>query len=120
MEGNKGYTYRNDGVDIRDAKNNKPHVFSIEDGEWLLYTINVEEPGNYYLSFNTSGSDGMVNVYDNGKLIEENITIKDSGEENNFIQSEPINIHLEKEINKIKIYFKKGGFNFKSFSLVKK
>lgn len=120
MEGNKGYTYRNDGVDIRNDKNNEPYVFSIEDGEWLLYTTNVGEPGNYYLSFNTSGRDGIIKVYNNEKLIEENITVKASGDENNFIQSAPSNIHLEKGINKIKIYFKKGGFNFKSFKLDKK
>lgn len=75
---------------------------------------------SFYLSFNTSGSDGMINVYDNVRLIEKNMVVKASVDENNFIQSDSINIHLEKGTNKIKIYFKKGGFNFESFSLTKK
>ncbi len=118
-QGNKGHTYRNDGVDIKNDKTNEPYVFSIEDGEWLLYTTNVEEPGNYYLAFTTSGNDGIINVYDNGKLSAENIGVSASGDDNDFTQSTPVKIHLDKGINKIKIYFKKGGFNFKSFKLKK-
>lgn len=42
--GNRGRTYRNDGVDIR-AGENGCYVFHIEDGEWLQYTVDVREEG---------------------------------------------------------------------------
>lgn len=42
--GNRGRAYRNDGVDIQpDGKGY--HVFHIEDGEWLQYTVEVRETG---------------------------------------------------------------------------
>jgi len=49
-DGNKGYQYRNDGVDIRiDTTTGKPYVFSIEDGEWLSYSLQIPEAGKYQL-----------------------------------------------------------------------
>ena len=118
-QGNRGLTYRNDGVDIKNDTSGEPYVFSIEDGEWLLYTTDVKEAGNYLLTFNTSGSNGTINLYGNEKLMAENIAVSASGDDNHFIQSNPIKIQLNKGINKLKIYFKKGGFNFKSFNLAK-
>ena len=118
-EGNRGHTYRNDGVDIKNDGNKELYVFSIEDGEWLLYTTNVEDAGNYTLSFYTSADDGVIDVYDNGKLSKENITVAASPSENDFIQSKPVKVHLDKGVNKIKVLFKKGGFNFKAFTFLK-
>jgi len=118
-QGNRGHTYRNDGVDIKADEHNAPYVFSIEDGEWLLYTTTVEQSGNYNLAFNTSGSDGVIDLYDNDKLLAGNISVGASRDDNDFIQSTPVAIHLDKGVNKIKVFFKKGGFNFKSFKLKK-
>ena len=118
-EGNRGFTYRNDGVDIKNDDKKEPYVFSIEDGEWLLYTINVAYRGNYHLTFYTSGNEGVMDLYDNDHLVAENIAISASNNDNDFVQTTSVPIHLIKEVNKIKIYFKKGGFNFKSFVLTK-
>ncbi len=115
-QGNRGRTYRNDGVDIKNDKSGEPYVFSIEDGEWLLYTTTVKKAGDCSVSFYTSGSDGVIDLHINGQLISENIAIAATGDENKFTVSTPIKIHLNKGANKIKIYFKKGGFGFKSFS----
>jgi len=116
-QGNRGRTYRNDGVDIKNDKNGEPYVFSIEDGEWLLYTTTVKKSGNYTITFYTSQNNGVVDLYNNKRLISENIAITASKDEDKFIASLPIKIHLNKGVNKIKIYFKKGGFGFKSFEL---
>jgi endoglucanase len=118
-QGNRGHTYRNDGVDIKNDDNNEPYVFSIEDGEWLLYTTKVEDAGDYHLTFYTSGSDGVINAYDNGGLMNENLAVAASQGDNDFIRSTQVTIHLDKGVNKIKIFFKKGGFNLKSFKLEK-
>lgn len=50
--GNRGNQYRNDGVDIiiSDDQNifsNGYHVFSIQEGEWLKFTVNIKESGKY-------------------------------------------------------------------------
>ncbi len=118
-QGNRGHTYRNDGVDIKNDDNHEPYVFSIEEGEWLLYTTTVEDAGDYHLAFYTSGSDGLINVYDNDKLVAENMAVAASRGDNDFIKSLPVTIHLDKGVNKVKVFFKKGGFNLKSFKLEK-
>ncbi|MEO6836791.1 MAG: cellulase family glycosylhydrolase [Ginsengibacter sp.] len=118
-QGNRGHTYRNDGVDIKNDNNGQPYVFSIEDGEWLLYTLNVKNAGNYSLTFNTSGKDGMISVYNNNKPVVANISVVASSDDDSFVASTPVNIYLNKGMNKIKVYFKEGGFGFKSFELKK-
>lgn len=49
--GNKAGHYRNDGVDIGLSMDIFPHIFDIEPGEWLRYTIEVERAGIYSLTF---------------------------------------------------------------------
>jgi hypothetical protein len=116
-QGNRGRTYRNDGVDIKNDKNWEPYVFNIEDGEWLLYTTTVKKAGNYAITFYTSGHDGVIDLYNNTQLVSANIPVATSAGEDDFIASPVIKVHLDEGINKIKIYFNKGGFNFKSFQL---
>jgi endoglucanase len=67
--GNKGNTYRNDGVDIQKDKDG-PFVFNIEDGEWLQYTIDVKETGNYKIAFtvNAEKEGGKISVLNDGTL----------------------------------------------------
>lgn len=49
-DGNKGHQYRNDGVDILiDSTTGKPFVFSIQDGEWLSYSLQIADAGKYRL-----------------------------------------------------------------------
>ncbi len=116
-QGNRGRTYRNDGVDIKNDKDGEPYVFNIEDGEWLLYTTTVKKAGVFTTTFITSGNGGIIDLLNNNQLISQNISIVASGDEDKFIPSKPIKIHLNKGVNKIKIYFKKGDFNFKSLQL---
>jgi endoglucanase len=47
---NAGWAYRNDGVDIgtnTDGQGNGLHVGYVRDGEWINYTITVDETANY-------------------------------------------------------------------------
>jgi endoglucanase len=46
--GNQGRVYRNDGVDIRkDSAGTGYYVSNMEQGEWLQYTIQVQDAGTY-------------------------------------------------------------------------
>ena len=57
---NLGFQYRNDGVDI--GRQEDPDEFSsgyfvgwTESGEWMKYTVEVEQPGTYQLSIRYAG-----------------------------------------------------------------
>jgi endoglucanase len=54
--GNRGGMYRNDGVDIsKDSATAQYYVTHMEKGEWLQYTVNVKQAGNYSLQLLVSG-----------------------------------------------------------------
>ncbi|MGF7229987.1 cellulase family glycosylhydrolase [Arachidicoccus sp.] len=118
-QGNRGHTYRNDGVDIKNNLDHEPYVFSIENGEWLLYTTEVKKSGKYHITFITSSDNdsGFINLYNNDKLLLQNLKVENTGSKINFKSSKTKAIFLRKGINKMKIYFLKGGFNFKGFHL---
>jgi hypothetical protein len=48
-QGNRGKVYRNDGVDIQ-LEDGQYQVFSIENDEWLGYTIEVEKAKKYQIN----------------------------------------------------------------------
>jgi len=59
MAGNKGYRYRNDGVDIEESTDSSMFtngycVFETEAGEWLQYTLFNEKPAAYQLNVRVS------------------------------------------------------------------
>ncbi|MHA4809229.1 carbohydrate-binding protein [Flavitalea flava] len=133
--GNRGYAYRNDGVDIRrDIKGY--YVFSIENGEWLQYTIEVEKKAKYTVSFIVSAASdtGRLSLFSNNVLLVNGLQVPGSGamnirqpvarppdrEEKDV--EEPLNwqtisvqhVSLENGSNKLKVMADKGGFNFVS------
>ena len=59
---NRGWRYRNDGVDIEtnnDSKSNGYHIGFVGKGEWIKYTVNVKEAGLYRADFrHASAADG--------------------------------------------------------------
>ena len=61
---NLGWTYRNDGVDVSVTTDDSLeksigyHVFSIETGEWMKYTVNVATEGIYSVFSRARSSEG--------------------------------------------------------------
>ncbi len=121
--GNTGGVYRNDGVDIyRDPNHTENYyVGSIEDGEWLQYTVNVQDGGNYNLLFTVSSktSEGMVSVTDDNKTIVKNIQIPNTNGYENWRQVSSSKINLSPGIHTLRIYIEKGGFNLESMQFLK-
>jgi endoglucanase len=121
--GNSGGVYRNDGVDIyRDPNHTENYyVGSIEDGEWLQYTVNVQDGGNYSLLFTVSSksSEGMLTVTDENKTVAENIRVPNTGGYENWKQVSSSKINLNPGIHTLRIYVEKGGFNFESVQFLK-
>lgn len=109
-QGNRGYAYRNDGVDIR-KDNNEFVVFHIENGEWLQYTAWVASAGNYTLTIKikteADSTSAKFNVSSNGKALVTNVEVPSSGA--GVILK---NIRFPQGENRIRITFVKGGAVF--------
>ena len=121
---NKGRVYRNDGVDIEvctDSFSNGFCVSSIEDGEWLQYTVHAEKEGTYNIRLRTKTDDakGKIQL----QLNNQNIGLETAVNKNNGWQNTDVkNISISKGTHQIKVRAVQGGFSLASlqFSQVKK
>ncbi len=107
--GNRGRTYRNDGVDIYEDSVQKGtwYVGHIEDGEWLQYTINVLEEGKYDLKMAVSAGDGGVLYISTGAgQDEQSVTIPATQIRDQIIVKD---FPLKKGIVNLRIHDNKSG-----------
>ncbi|MBN2011877.1 cellulase family glycosylhydrolase [candidate division KSB1 bacterium] len=120
---NKGGKYRNDGVDIDVADASSGSVYYagwIEDGEWMLYTVNVQEAGKYtiYVKVAAQSSGGKIVVQLNSSAIA-NFNIPATGgwqtwKSVSAIASQPLNAGKQY----LKLAIITGGFNISSIRFV--
>jgi endoglucanase len=116
-QGNRGGVYRNDGVDI-EADADGYHIFSIEDGEWLQYTLNTKQAGNYTVKLRVASVAGKGEiVLTTAGGFSGNATVDANHKDWHSVTLK--NVKLAKGPNKIKMTAKTGGFNFKSMELVR-
>ena len=116
-QGNRGFHYRNDGVDIQmDADG--PHVYHIEPGEWLQYTIQVDgnELTSLGLSVASINGTGRIYISIDGKVHPASIPVPATGGETDWetIQVEGISLPPGKRV--LRIIADQGGFRFKRIS----
>lgn len=117
--GNRGRAYRNDGVDIQ-ADDNGYHVFSIEDGEWLQYTVQAGK-GIYTVKLLVSSENGKgkISVGTGDKQIQGSVSLTTGATTAGWYTVEIKGVKLDKGNNRLRVYADKGGFNLKSVQLVK-
>jgi len=117
-QGNRGHAYRNDGVDI-EADNSGYHIFSIEDGEWLQYTIDTKLAGTYNINIRVSSESGKgaMSVQANGVTAGGSTQLATSSKDWYTISVKKV--ELKKGTNKLRIIADEGGFNFKALEFVK-
>lgn len=117
-KGNRGWTYRNDGVDITTGASG-PYVFSVEDGEWMQYTIDVKREGAYTVSFTTASESGKgkISLLVNDQLVIDRQLVEKTTGHPNWKESVPVKIFLKKGITKIKLLSNEGGFLLKTIHL---
>lgn len=113
--GNRGTTYRNDGVDIAGDAQTGYYVDHFEPGEWLQYTVVVPRDGKYSAAVVVSTKKANSSIVFNAfGLSDAVIPVSNSGHwQTVFIE----NIHLLKGANKIKISCSSGDVRFKSLQL---
>jgi hypothetical protein len=133
--GNRGREYRNDGVDIQaDTVSGQRsfYVFSIEDGEWLQYTTEVEKAGHYSIvcriasAFQLTSSSsqsvgqpasplsGRLSFSDNGAILARQFQVPDTGGPQSWQDLTIGTVHLSKGRHVFRLYADQGGFNVKS------
>lgn len=113
---NKGWMYRNDGVDIDSCNDTFGNGFSIshtENGEWLQYTINVNQAGLYDIGFRTAAKDsaGKLQLSIDNKIVgvaKLPVTRNDQKWTSTVIK----NVSLAKGTNKLRVMILNGGFRF--------
>ena len=116
-QGNRGRSYRNDGVDIRPDSSGY-HIFHIEDGEWLQYTVNIVDEGisELLLEIATETASGQVTVHIDGQVLTQPIAVPTTGSVQQW-QHIPVQIPaLTKGTHVLRIHADKGGFNFKTIA----
>lgn len=113
---NSGDKMRNDGVDIKecdDLISNGFCVTSIEEGEWLQFTIDVEYESTYdvIVRYSNQNEDGKLYLAnENGEKISTDLTLPSNG---NVKWKSAIleKCKLSKGSNKIRVFFEKGNFD---------
>lgn len=118
--GNRGRAYRNDGVDIR-MDSDGYHIFHIEDGEWLQYTVNIAEAdiNQLYLRTADETGRGSISIRVNGVVVASGISMPEADDVQPWTIL-PIKIPaLHEGKNVIRIKADTGGFLFKSITFVK-
>jgi endoglucanase len=118
--GNRGHTYRNDGVDIvMDSSHYETYyVNHIEDGEWLQYTIDVKQKGIYTIGLSVASktTGGAVSISINNTKAGIVQSISPTGGDKKWETTWFKNISLAAGRQTLRVYADKGGFNFSSIS----
>ncbi len=113
---NNGGKYRNDGVDIEicsDFPTNGYDVGWINTGEYLNYTVNVVETGNYDIIMRVSGnqSGGKILLRWDGMNINNFVDVPATGGWQTWTDIKIDSVDLTKGEHKLSVNFYFGGFN---------
>jgi endoglucanase len=118
-QGNRGHAYRNDGVDIeKDADGY--HIFNIEDGEWLQYTVNVKRKGSYTLKFSIASNTaaGRISLSRDVAPVDVSLAVPNTGGEQAWQIVELKSVSLRAGVNVLRLTAETGGFNLKSIQFL--
>lgn len=118
---NNGWSYRNDGVDIEESASPESNGFDVgwtATGEWLNYTVEVLQSGNYdiHLSIAAQNSGGIITLLLDGQSLGPAFNVPVTGGWQNWqtITAENIFIPAGNHTLQVKFFF--GGFNYSSAS----
>ncbi|MBS4055869.1 MAG: cellulase family glycosylhydrolase [Bacteroidales bacterium] len=123
IDPNEGGFYRNDGVDITTADDpggNGFCVFSIADGEWMKYTLNVTETALYQVDtrvLNEGQGGGKILFQTDGNTM---LTLDVPPSDNKQWISLQADFRLEAGQIPMTLRFVKGGFKLSTIAFTKK
>ncbi len=114
--GNNGWSFRNDGVDIEGSDDNPSGyaVGFIDSGEWLEYTVTIEESREYTISARvaSNNSNGVFRVKVDDKPVGADVEVSSTGSyqswKNIFVGRD----ELTAGTVTVRVEMLNGGFNF--------
>lgn len=113
--GNNGWEFRNDGVDIQSSEDPlaEYNIGWIETGEWLEYTVNVATAGNYNVKARISSvsSAGEFILQFNGLPVKTGISVPNTGSNQAWRELEIGTISLNAGEQVMRVEVISGGFN---------
>ncbi|MFA9391310.1 MAG: cellulase family glycosylhydrolase [Prolixibacteraceae bacterium] len=120
---NNGRNYRNDGVDIAKSNVEEGNGFYVgwtEKGEWMQYTCNVTEVGEYSvkLSYATKGKAGKIHLNIDGKNLPM-VSLKSTGDDQEWEELALEDITLKKGTQAIKLVIDEGGISLNTLTFKK-
>lgn len=119
---NLGNAYRTEeGVDIQSGDGNNYIIGYIADGEWLTYTFEVKQAGEYSISLNTSSPNdgGKVSLTIGSTKVADGVLIPKTGDwgtYDNVVVVESIELEAGKQTLRINI--DKGNFNLDNIKFI--
>jgi len=122
-EWNKGWSYRNDGVDIESCTDalatNGYDIGWTATGEWMEYTIEVDSTAAYTLGIRSASGSGSSRIHMemDGKVVSPSITLPSTGGWKTWKTTEVNGIMLTKGTRKLRFVFDQGGSNLNFFKL---
>ncbi|MCG8568758.1 MAG: Ig-like domain-containing protein, partial [Spirochaetes bacterium] len=111
--GNTGGVYRFDDVDIEECIEGGYNVGWIESGEWLEYSVYIEESGKYDLDIRVASinDSGKLIVYINENDITGQVNINLTGDWQNWTTQTITDVELTAGSHTLKLLFVEGSFN---------
>lgn len=119
-----GSTYRSDGgdtnspdVDIEGAGN----LGYTASGEWLLYTLEIQDAGTYSIQISGAGNGGTFYLELDGEKITNDINIKSTSGWGDYQMNEPFEVDFPEGKHKLKFYMSNAAYNINywTFTFVK-
>ena len=115
-----GSSFREGGVDI---VGDGEAIGWVDNGEWVEYTINVNQAGTYNLSFMTStpedGRSITASVEQGGSVYSTSspLAVPNSGSWNNFVATDTLELDLQAGEQVLRLAFEGGGMDIQSLML---
>ncbi|SHE86800.1 delta endotoxin [Modicisalibacter ilicicola DSM 19980] len=116
----RGDDFREDGVDV---VGNGEAIGYVEDGEWVEYTINVEQAGTYSLSFETATPDDgrtiTASAEQNGTFYATSgpLAVPNSGDWGNYVTTQALTLDLQAGEQVLRLTFNGGEMDLKSLNI---
>ena len=115
---NRGWTYRNDGVDLYAASNDTKtcgyYVGQTEDGEWLQYTIQNPNPAAKWrlqLRYALNSGSSTVRITVNDREVVAPTKLSSTGGHTSWMTKSFTGIILPEGTLRVRVYIEKGGAN---------
>jgi len=118
---NNGWAYRNDGVDIEhcedDINTNGYNVGWLDKGEWMKYTLNVLNDGEYdiHMRVASNNTSGQITIEIDEAKASDPFPVPNTGDFQNWQTMVIPGIHLCSGSQELVFFVEEGGFNFSSF-----